>query len=113
MGNGHGPPVYILSNDDFNTIGQGTHIARGTYAYCIQVGETYYWVSAPERGDYWVLNSGVPDSSQVKITSSVWLLCKDNGAYDWNGDEEWWTDPVAEEDYRWGDLNGVVVMVEV
>lgn len=111
MGNGHGPPVYILSDSDYNTFSDGVHISRGTYAGCIKLGEVYYWVSAPTEGNYWVLNTGTPDSSQVTISSSVWDLCKNGGTYSWMGDDEWWDS--GSETYRWGDQSGNVVLVEL
>jgi hypothetical protein len=70
-------------------------------------------VSEPDSGDYWDLNTGMPDASQVDITVSVWNKCKDGGDYDWNTKGQYWDDPVGGEDYRWGSLSGDVVLVEI
>lgn len=111
MANGGGG--YIVADSDYQTIKSGVLVLRGTYAGCVQVVGTYYWISLPDSGSYWDLNSGVPDETQVKITSSVWDLCKDGGDYDWVSKDEWWNDPVGGENYRWADNRGSTVLVEV
>lgn len=103
MGNGHGPPRE-LSDTDYQKIKSGTVVTAGTYAGCVQVGEsTYYWVS-PDDTD-WALNEGTPDSSQASITSDVWDACKDGGEYDWDSRDQSWYDESSTE-YRWAGYSG-------
>jgi hypothetical protein len=111
MPNGGGG--YILSNTDYQVIDGGTLVQRGTYAGCIKVLLTHYWVSPPTSGNYWTLNTGAPDETIKKITSDVWSRCEDDGTFDWISSEEYWKDPVGGETYRWGYSGANVVLVEL
>jgi hypothetical protein len=103
MGNGHGPPRE-LSDEAYQKIKLGSVVLSGTYAGCVQVGEsTYYWI-APDDTD-WTLNEGTPDSSQVNITSDVWDACKAGGELDWSSRGQYWYDG-SSNTYRWAGYSG-------
>lgn len=111
MPNGHDPPRR-LSDSAYQTIKNGWLVGSGTYAGCIQVGEsTYYWI-APDGTD-WELNQGAPDETQTAITSDVWAKCKAGGTLTWLIRGEAWQDSQSQT-YRWaGDSGEDVHLVEL
>jgi hypothetical protein len=112
MPNGHDPPSSPrrLSNTDYQTIKSGTLITSGTYAGCIKVGVTHYWI-APNGSD-WDLNDGTPDETQTEITTVVWDKCKDGGSLSWDARDEHWEG--GGNTYRWaGDSGEDVQLVEL
>lgn len=108
MPNGHGPPRELFDSD-YQKIKSGWVVTSGTYAGCIQVGESdYYWIS-PDITD-WALNEGEPDETQVSITAEVWDQCKDGGTMTWVSRSNWWD--YRGETYRWAGNSGQDVALE-
>lgn len=102
MGNGHGPPRE-LTDTKYQTIKLGWVVLSGDYEGCIQTGEsTYYWI-APD-GDYWALNTGMPDETQTKITDEIWDKCKSGGTLSWDAGNAYWYSRTA--NYRWAGNSG-------
>jgi len=109
MGNGGFPPLQ-LNATDYTTIKAGDVVVSGTYEGCIRVSSTYYWV---ERGEStWILDSGVPDKTQVKITEAVWEKCCEAGTYTYEQSYGGWS--YSGKDYKWnGEAGGSIELVEV
>jgi len=109
MPNGHGPPR-TLSDADYQKIKSGFVVSSGTYAGCIQVGEsTYYWIAPDDT--LWELNQGAPDETQVSITSTVWDACKAGGELDWSSRGQYWYDGSSNA-YRWAGYSGQDAVLE-